>query len=466
MFYGALMLGGDWGLSLLKAAMLGLMIAGAFWAARLHRVSVLLPAGLMLLGSPFLLAGLVAAGRPQLFTFCLLPGLLAWLEHVRLSGRLRRLWLVPAVGLVWANLHGGFVAGLALVLCYGLGEALRKKPWLPYVLAAAAWTAATALNPYGLGYWRFLAHALSLAREEILEWAPFPPWAPHLGLLKLAVVCAFGAIPLVFNRLARRGSWRDLPWPQLLVLAATSWQGLRAQKLIPLAVLAAACCLPAVLAWAWPGIREKPDQKVSWLGPAAAGAAGLLFALFCWSDMRPRFQPWQVQVRGRDYPKEYQQGIRSHPVEAVRFLEGSGGSGNLWTEFAVGEFAFWRLYPRFLVSLDGRLECVYPEEVFRRELRASWDPETARRSLERADWALLGRGTGMYDVLRESRLWRPAYEDETYAVFRRASVPAPTGTQEGDDSRAGWWPVSAFFHPERDRARFQAYGVAAVRRGP
>lgn len=447
LFYGALALGGDAGLSVLKAAMIGLMIAGALWTARLQRLSVLWPTGLLLLGLPVLYTGLAATGRPQLFTFCLFPALLAFLEHVRLSGRHRRLLLVPLLGVFWANAHGGFIAGLAMVFCYALGEALRGKAWKPYLLSALGWAAATAANPYGFGYWRYLAFALTLPRPGITEWNAVVLAGTRDWELKLSILSAAGAILLALQRgLSGRRAWRELPWPQILALLASFYQAFRAVKLAPLGVLSTACCVPALLVWALPKLREDPLDKTPSALPALGLAAAALWALGCWYDMKPRLQPWVVQVKNADVP-----------VEAVRFLQDSGGCGNLWTPFEAGEFAFWRLYPRFRVSMDGRMECVYPMDVFHRHERTTFDARIEDPALEQADWALIDRRNDfLYSTLRASSRWRLAYQDETYAVLRHEASQPGAPAQKALNARV-WSPTKAVFQPEADRTRFSGY---------
>ena len=470
-FYATLAVGGDAGLSLLKALMIGVLIAGAFWTARLHRLSVLWPAGLLLLGMPHLHNSLAATGRPQLFTFCLLPGLLAFLEWVRLTKGLRRLWVVPVVGALWANAHGGFVTGLAMVLCYALGEALRGKPWKPYLAAAAAWAAATLLNPYGLGYWRFLAYALSLPRPEITEWGAVLLWDTECWGLKLSILTAAVAIALAFERCrVQRRSWRELPWPQILILVVSFWQAFRAFKLTSIGVLSAACCVPPLLAWALPGRLEDPEAGVPRSLAAVGLAAAVLWASGCWFIMHPRFQPWRVQVRDNGYPVRYRQGKRPYPVEAVRFLEESGGCGNLLSPFTGGEFVYWRLYPRFRVSIDGRLECVYPMESFRRELDGAWEGSLDTPALKQADWVLIERNIPLYGSLLDSPRWEAVHRDDTYAVFKRlppgARRSAPPAVQAPPPGAAGWAPVSAYFHPRQDLQRFKAYADEDRRASP
>ena len=444
-FYAALALGGDPALSLLKAAMTALMIAGAFWMARLHRVSALWPAGFLLLGLPYFFIGFTATGRPQVFTFCLLPLLLALLERTRLSGRFRLLWAVPLAGAFWANLHGGFVVGLAMVLCYAAGEALRGKAWTPYLLAAAAWAAASLINPYGFGYWRYLAYALALPRAEITEWRAVLVWGLEHWPLKLSAMAAGAAVLLAALRCRdERWPWRELPWPHVLALAACVWQAFRAAKLAPLGILSAAVLVPPLLAWARPGRLDEPEAGRPVL-PVFCLAGALLWALGNWWCMRPRLQPWHVQVRDSGYPQRYRQSAMVYPVGAVRFLEGSGGGGNVLTPFDVGEFVYWRLYPRFRVSIDGRLECVYPMDAFRRQVEAVHNGRLDDPAVRSADWVLTRRSPMLYEALKASPLWRTEHEDGEFVLFRRASVPAPARDVRAEGAPGGWSPTSAFF---------------------
>ena len=61
--------------------------------------------------------------RPQLFTFAFFAVFVAVLFR-HLAGRPARLWVLPLVMLVWANLHGGFVAGLGAI---GLAIAIAHR---------------------------------------------------------------------------------------------------------------------------------------------------------------------------------------------------------------------------------------------------------------------------------------------------------------------------------------------------
>jgi hypothetical protein len=65
-------------------------------------------------------------------------------------------------------------------------------------------------------------------------------------------------------------------------------------------------------------------------------------------------------------------------VAAVNLLKQSGVSGNLATEFSWGEYVLWHLGPAIKVSIDGRRETVYSQDVYQKNISfmfgtGNWD---------------------------------------------------------------------------------------------
>src|SRR5258708_4990834 len=63
--------------------------------------------------------------RPQMWSYVALPIVAYFLAAQRREGRKgpNLFWLVPLF-IIWCNLHPGFIAGLAIVGIFGIGEAL------------------------------------------------------------------------------------------------------------------------------------------------------------------------------------------------------------------------------------------------------------------------------------------------------------------------------------------------------
>jgi hypothetical protein len=163
--------------------------------------------------------------RPQMFTFACFGALLALLARDNYR-RAAPLWLAVPVMALWANLHGAFFIGIATLALYAgaatlcdlaAGEGWRRGIRLSLVTLAA--TVATLVNPFGVGLWKNLAHALRLpyTRMIISDWQPLAhamsiQWRQnHAGLaiylvvigLMIALVPAFvltprgGDLPLI-----------------------------------------------------------------------------------------------------------------------------------------------------------------------------------------------------------------------------------------------------------------------------
>ena len=120
--------------------------------------------------------------RPQLFTDVLLAVLVA-LMAAETYRRSRRLWIAIPLFAVWANLHGGFVVGLAALALYA-GAVMAFDLWARHGLAhgarltaiTAGCAAATLLNPFGINAWLIVLHTVRdpFVSQYIVEWMSLP----------------------------------------------------------------------------------------------------------------------------------------------------------------------------------------------------------------------------------------------------------------------------------------------------
>jgi hypothetical protein len=199
------------GLILFKFAVIAATVALLFQTARRlgGRLSVLLPvlAGVLYLASSRFFV------RPHIFSYLLAAWFLYCLFRFREGGR-RSAWLLAILPaqVLWVNLHGGWVVGLALLAVFAAGEtlaALRARFWpdgdpadLPLRDLALLWglvpaaVAVSLLNPYGYRalLFPFELTGLQLFMKEIYEWRP--PWDPSFNtstafLLYLLYIGAF-----------------------------------------------------------------------------------------------------------------------------------------------------------------------------------------------------------------------------------------------------------------------------------
>ncbi len=531
-FYAVMRATGEPGLTLLKAAAVAATVAPIFWTARRRGLSPLWPFAVLLAGLPRLESGFLTTGRPQNVTFALFALVLALLEAVRHGGRASRLgWLVP-LGLVWSNLHGGFLAGAGVTVLYGVGAAAAGRRGaarraLPYLAAAAAMLATSLVNPYGWRYWPFM-WATIRNKAMIDEWQPVPLggadflvskalaavvlaglglWAwsawrrPPLGraaAMPRAPATGHGG-PLVVNR-DHAGDRHDgadevggepappfgsgpvpaaaAPAVPPLVLAVLLYVGFRHLKHQPLLVLGAAVHLPLLIAgplaawWRSRGVGRLARVRTSGL-PAAVVDAGLPLGLIAGAALQVALLAWhtdplRVRVPGEDEPAAALK-LPPYPVQAVEFLARSPFEGRLFTPFLWGEFVYWRLYPRFRVSLDARFDVSYPVPI------AEWlNGFYTTRGL---DWSVPAQGGADLILLDKDFYWAHpdpsgrldipppwvvVHDNPHFMVLAhpRAIARAQQSPPAGGVglAGAGGRSVSAFWHPAADRERFARYG--------
>ncbi|QAU45098.1 hypothetical protein [Bradyrhizobium guangzhouense] len=214
----------------------------------------------MTLAAPHLLA------RPHVLA---LPVMVAWSGALMTAadrGRAPSFLLLPLM-VLWANLHGGFVLGLALVGAIGL-EALwcaapARRPalmlrWAAFGVGALA---ASCCTPYGVDTLLGAARILSLGKSfsVIAEWRPadfsaFNPFAGALlGLLGLALTRSLTLSP-----------------PRVLLILGTTWMALAHVRSIE----TFGVIVPLVLAQPLSGwFRSVPDASRGLrMAPGAPGA--------------------------------------------------------------------------------------------------------------------------------------------------------------------------------------------------
>jgi len=90
--------------------------------------------------------------------------------------RTKLIFVLPALMLLWANLHGGFVLGLFIVGVFG-GIALLRRDWANfkiYSFVGAACFAVTFVNPLGWHIYEGLMTVLGhFSQQYITEWWPY-----------------------------------------------------------------------------------------------------------------------------------------------------------------------------------------------------------------------------------------------------------------------------------------------------
>lgn len=422
-FYLAYAAAGGTGLVALKV-LLGLTMLGLVHS-RLRRAGLppIRAAMVVLIGYlPFSVGFLTV--RPQVFTTLgFLLVILAMDAADR--GRWRWLWALPLVFALWANLHGGFLAGIGVLAVWvavhlivrrtGRGSERPRPPAGALLGSLGLCLLATLLNPYGVGLWEFLLETAIIPRPEITEWSP------------VSLLTIDGAGYVLLFALTAVALTRESPppgWPLVAVYACVAPLPVLAHRHLPLFVLAALVIAATPLgALSHRLTRARGEAK----RPAPRWFAALLiaFAVLMVGLSIPRFRG--VVIDGQRQP---------FPARAVGLLAASGVRGDLAVHFDWAEYAIWHLAPDLKVSWDGRRETVYGPEVHATNLRfffgvGDWDRLLTDHG---TDLALVSPQTPVYNLLKLSPPWTVVYEDSLSALF------APEGSPQARQIRAATPP--------------------------
>jgi hypothetical protein len=352
--------------------------------------------------------------RPHIFSWLLGLTFIAIAERFRTgAASSRTLWLLPALSCLWANVHGSFLLGPALLLVFATGEWLsgsdHAKAGRNFVLAALASLLATLVNPFG---WHVHQHIFAYLRnsylmDHISEFRSFSFHAPGALYVELFLMLAAAGTFLLFRQKAYG--------PGLLSLALMHMALYSARHLPTYAVL----MTPLFCAAISRELRLQPrfarlsgyserllamDRKVVGAVPAALAVVLLLVVL-------------QQQARAGAV------GFDRHkfPVAAANFLAGHDAPARrIFARDYWGGYLISRFEGRVKVFVDGRSD-FYGEDWLEtyaqiNEVKPGWDKLLDAFQL---DTVLVPPSHPLASALRARSGWRTAYADAVAVVFER-----------------------------------------------
>jgi hypothetical protein len=344
---------------------------------------------------------LTATLRPQIWSLLALA-LLVPLLGVDAPPARRMVESALLFGL-WANLHGGWITGGAVLALHIAIRTLRAPRQAPAWIALGATSlAATLVNPYGIGLWRFLASTVRASRPDITEWRAFGVQEP--AIMWVSIVAP---IVLLATFSARRES---RPAPETVaVVALLVAAGLRVSRVAPL-------MCPAALALLAPHIRQAWGSRWQLTAPTAAAALVLLAP----SALAPAIAWNPVHAVMTCLP--------THDEWAPDTLAAAsltGATGRLWTTFNWGQFALWHFGPALKVSIDGRRETVYSDAVidWNRAVESGSAPAIEKMAAVRPEyvWLPASRRDALHAIVEKG--YRMDVESPASFVLTRADLP-------------------------------------------
>jgi len=257
------------------------LLYGHFRRCRLTRVG----ASIVLLVFVHAMMPWLITVRAQLATYLLFLLTLLVLGRVSAHG-VWSLWKLPPLFFIWANLHGGFLAGLGVLLVWAVarlatvwvcGEPSPGRASAGIVAAVVVSVLATCVNPFGVHLLTFLYRTAIGPRPDISEWQPLvlnQQW----GILYLLL-----AVPAVLGLIWSRREHVPALMAVLLVVMAMPFL---AARHIPLALLAIGVIAAEHISDAWsrvapaaPSPPRLPAAVARLTRAACLGLAALLILL-------------------------------------------------------------------------------------------------------------------------------------------------------------------------------------------
>jgi hypothetical protein len=419
-FYLVFAVGGTPGLIALKTVISVFILVRLF--SHLRRQGLTPPqAGISLMLAVLIFLPYLVLIRPQAFTFLFFL-LLLLIVYKTEEGNSQYLWFVPPIFALWANLHGGFLAGIGILLIWSAANfipdvvrngSVKTVPYQSNLIRFSVLLVAilaSLLNPYGTELLAFLLRTATVPRREIGEWQPLKIMSPEGFIyLPLLVVSSIG---LLYSRKKRK--------PALVVLfLAVCFLPHVASRHLPLFALGALVLTAEHIADVWKRYLPSPSGGSTTTAVLPSQRYVIIFT-FLLSILLVGFSPQNFRCI------RLSPGTSVFPARAIQLLKNSGASGNLAIDFGWGEYALWYLAPQIKISVDGRRETVYSDKVYNQTMAftsalGEWDSILAKGQ---TDMALLSKGFPVFNLMKLKPDWVVLYEDPAAGVFARKGAPA------------------------------------------
>ena len=379
-------------------------------------------------GRPYLAGAMTAWGalasvptwgvRPQMLTLLLVSLFLFFLDQSELNPRL--LWWLPALTLLWVNLHGGYAVGIGLIVLYFAGSALdwafgrvsraqavSRMRHLTAVLFACLML--VPFNPSGTRlYWYPIETLRSRALQGyISEWRP-PDF--HLARFQLFFWM------VLFTGVALALSKERVRFHQWLIAVVTAGAALHSIRHIPIFALVAIPLLSERLEHL---LTNRPWAN-SLLVPRANSSPRLVStnALILMSVLA--FVALHLYHTVREFKTSE---ARTFPAAAASFLTAEHVPVPLLNHYDWGGYLIWRLYPKYHVWVDGRTD-LYGDNFMEQFLQLYWAKEGWKQQLDNAGImsVILPPSAPLARSLLHVPGWQQIYGDGQAVILTRTDI--------------------------------------------
>ena len=371
------------------------------------------------------------------------PHVLSWLLSVIWfqlldSSKENRLWWLPALMLLWVNVHGGFVLGFALLGLYLLSSTIRyfrcrledmhrniAQPLRRLALLTVASLLVSLINPYGyklhVHVYRYLSSRWLMNHIDEFLSPNFHGVAQQCFVVILLITIV--TVALAGNK---------PPLSQVFVLLFAAYSGLYASRSLPVSSLLLTMIVAPLLTGTISDAHANPELSSSlqtfflrWesftsrmgrIELHSSGhfwplAAAIMGVLLCGQQGRLGSQKWM----------DAHFDAKHFPIQAAQFIAQRDLRDPIFAPDSWGGYLIYRLYPQTKVFVDDRHD-LYGEEFLKDYLKAvritpDWDKFLNEKHV---NWALVPAESSLANMLAQTALWTVTYTDSTAVLFHRA----------------------------------------------
>jgi hypothetical protein len=340
----------------------------------------------------------------------------------------RWFWLLPPLTALWANMHGGFILGLALqglVIGGALLDELFvhrqtpirslflqiKRPAIFFGLSLLA----AGINPFGFKLYLFPFQVTSgLFSSGIVEW--LPPNLQDEWLFRFFLLL----ILLLMSLKSTLTNWTDRLFVLFFLNAALTHQRYMSMASVFLCPYLARSLKTVPWRQIKPVVKMSEGQQVH-TSPVSGPVITIIVALGL-SFLAGSSQPDTRAVLETFLPLP----IASHPVEAVKYLSETRPSGNMFNKYSWGGYLIYALEPPQKVFIDGRAD-MYGEEIFGDYQKIVSLKSEAEELLNRYDinWILYPGDSALVRYLKATGDWQETYSDAEASILVRRDEIQP-----------------------------------------
>ena len=342
------------------------------------------------------------------------------------NGRIKHLFLLPLLTILWTNLHFGSVFGLILIGCYfagyfvqtifpswNRGEApptmsITKRNHLFMILTLCG--LAALINPFGAAFYTFPLEVTRLGlKYKIIEClSPLAISKTHI-ILPLFWLMLLAYIFIIF------ASIRHMEIVDLLIFSITLIFALKILRFIPeFALLNAPIMAKQLSRWKK---KISPEFSIPFLKKRFFIAVTSLSICLI------------MMFSARSYLKNYEFGYgidtpTQASFDAADFLVNNNIQGNIFNEMRYGGHILWKAFPKNKIYVYGRYtafgEPLLNEYFDILGATGDWQEKLKRYQV---NIAFLGRETSkLFFELARSKEWTMVYYNQNVSVFLR-NVP-------------------------------------------